>query len=338
MIQFVTRRAAQPEAAIGVVVGKFNPPHLGHLHLIRTGARLVDRLFVLLCDRPDQTFSAQQRCRWLVDAVPENVTILITPDNLPVANGPWAERTLEILPTPPNLAFTSEEWGDGWAELMGARHHLVDPDRSAFPISGAALRADLGGNFGWLVPAARAELTRRVVVIGSESTGKSTLAKALAAEMRTVWVPEHGRWYWEGRRHRIDQSWSTDEFRRIARAQRRLEDDLARLSPNGVIVADTNALVTAVWHERYIGVADPSLDAEAADRDPDLYLLCGDEFDWIQDGTRESGQHRARMQQRIEERARASGVPVVHLAGTHEKRMQTALGAIHALTVFPSYV
>ena len=37
---------------------------------------------------------------------------------------------------------------------------------------------------------------------------------ALAAELETVWVPEHGRWYWEGRRHLIDQRWTTDEFRR----------------------------------------------------------------------------------------------------------------------------
>jgi nicotinamide riboside kinase len=58
----------------------------------------------------------------------------------------------------------------------------------------------------------RAGLARRVVVIGAESTGKTTLAQALAENLGTVWVPEYGRWYWEGRRCLADQEWDTGEF------------------------------------------------------------------------------------------------------------------------------
>ena len=87
---------------------------------------------------------------------------------------------------------------------MGARHHSVDARRTTFPISGTALRAELGAHFAWLVPAARAELARRIVLVGAESTGKTTMAEELAAELGSVWVPEHGRWYWEGRRYRAD--------------------------------------------------------------------------------------------------------------------------------------
>ncbi len=268
-----------------MTVGKFNPPHLGHLHLIETGAALVENLYVLLCERSDQTLTGEQRLGWLRDSVPANVTVIVTPDDLPLANEPWAERALAVLPARPDVAFTSEPWGEEWALLMGARHHAVDMGRTTFPISGTALRADLGAHFAWLVPAARAELARRIVLVGAESTGKSTMAETLAAELGSVWVPEHGRWYWEGRRHRADQSWQTDEFRRIASAQHRLEDDLARQSPDGLVIADTDALVTAVWHERYIGAADPWLDALAAGHVPDLYLICGDEFVWVQDGS-----------------------------------------------------
>jgi nicotinamide riboside kinase len=75
---------------------------------------------------------------------------------------------------------------------------------------------DHGASFHWLVPAARAELARRVVLVGAESTGKSTLARALAEAFETVRVPEHGRWYWEGRRYLEDQTWTNEEFRRIA--------------------------------------------------------------------------------------------------------------------------
>jgi NadR type nicotinamide-nucleotide adenylyltransferase len=324
--------------AVGVVVGKFNPPHLGHLHLIRTAASMVARLYVLLCDRPDQTLSVEQRFSWLSDAAPDNVTIIVTPDDLTAANEPWAQRALSVLPEPPDLAFTSESWGREWAQLMGARHHLVDIDRKTFPASGTALRADLASNFGWLVPAARAELARRVVVVGAESTGKSTMAEALAESTGSVWIPEHGRWYWQGRRYRPDQTWDSDEFLRIARAQHRLEEDLARQSTNGLVIADTDALVTAVWHERYLGSSDPKLEGLVASNVPSLYLVCADDFDWVQDGTRESHDHRSAMQRSIEQRTRTSGAPVVTLNGSHEQRLARALEALQPLRKFPALI
>jgi len=326
------------EGSTGVTVGKFNPPHLGHLHLVEQAAGHVDHLFVLLCDRPDQTISAERRRWWLLDAAPPNVSVLITPDDLPAANEPWASRALEILPRRPDLAFTSEEWGPAWAGLMGAKHVLVDLHRGAHPISATRIRADLGAHFPWLVPAARADLARRVVLIGAESTGKSTMAEALARKLGTVWVPEHGRWYWEGRRHLHDQAWTTDELRRIAAAQRRLEDDLARRAVHGVVIADTDALVTAVWHERYLGAPDPELEQRVPTNTPDLYLVCCTDFDWVQDGTRESADHRKAMHESVVARAEASTAEVAFLSGPHEERLARALDLVEPLTRFPALV
>lgn len=325
-----------PAERIGVTVGKFNPPHLGHLHLVETAAQEVDRLFLLLCDRPDQTLPAEQRRRWLVDSAPTNVAVIVTPDDLPEANEPWAARALHLLPRRPDVAFTSEPWGSGWAAAMGAEHRSVDERRDRHPISGTALRESLGEHFEWLVPAARAELARRVVLVGAESTGKTTLADALARELGTVWVPEYGRWYWEGRRHLPDQSWSTDEFRRIARAQRSLEHDLARRSRRGLVVNDTDALVTAVWHERYLDRRDAELDAMV--EPPDLYLVCCPDFDWVQDGTRESHVEREGMHAAMLARAEASGAAVAVLTGSHDERIALALALIHPLTVHPRLV
>jgi NadR type nicotinamide-nucleotide adenylyltransferase len=328
-------RTAWSSAPVGVTVGKFNPPHLGHLHLVEEAAAQVDHLYVLLGDHPDQAIPAERRKEWLADVTPPNATILITPDDLPAANEPWARRALEVLPNRPDLAFTSEDWGDGWAEMMGASHVLVDRDRTQFPITATTLRRDLGANFHWLVPAARAGLARRVVVIGAESTGKSTLAQALARILETVCVPEHGRFYWEGRRYLADQEWATDEFRRIATSQRTLEADLARRAANGLVVSDTDALVTAVWHERYLGFPDATLEAELKEGQPDLYLLCAPDFEWVQDGTRESSKERDWMHEAMAERARASGAQVAVLTGSPEERLDRALELVRPLTAFP---
>ena len=321
-------------ASTGVTVGKFNPPHLGHRHLIEVSAAQVEHLYVLLCERTDQTLPAELRRRWLEDAAPTNVTVVVTPDDLPEENEPWAARTLDVLPVKPDLAFTSESYGDGWAELMGAMHVPVDLERATYPFSATEIRLELGAHFHYLVPAARADLSRRVVLIGAESTGKSTLAEALALELGTTWVPEHGRWYWEGRRHLGNQHWDSDEFYRIAMAQRSLEDDLARLAINGVVIADTDGLVTAVWHERYLDRAGPSFITPS----PDLYLICSPDFAWEQDGTRESEQERQWMHERMVELANKSGAAVQVLSGPHVERLVHALELVHPLTQFPPLV
>lgn len=319
-------------------MGKFNPPHLGHVELIEAGAAQIEHLYVLLCDRPDQTLAVRQRHAWLADASPPNVTVLVTPDDLPAANKPWAARALEILPTRPDVAFTSEPWGSGWAQLMGARHVHVAGPRASERISATMIRDNLGKYFFRLVPAARAALARRVVVIGTESAGKSTMADALAHELGTVWVPEHGRSYWEGRRYIADHGWHTDEFRRIAAAQHALENDLARRATRGLVVADTNALVTAVWHERYMGHRDPVLEAAWQAAKPDLYLMCFPDFPWVQDGTRESRDERIWMHEAMLSRAYESGVAVESLQGTHHERLRRAMQVVEPLTVFPLLV
>ena len=326
----------EPEvtAPVGVTVGKFNPPHLGHRYLIEKAAAKVEHLFVLLCERTDQTIPAESRRRWLEDAVPTNVTVLVTPDDLPEENEPWAARTLDVLPVKPDFAFTSESYGDGWAALMGATHVQVDLKRVAYPFSATEIRSDLGAYFQCLIPAARADLSRRVVLIGAESTGKSVLAEALALELGTVWVPEYGRCYWEGRRHLGYQHWDTDEFHRIAMAQRQLENNLARLTVNGVVIADTDGLVTNVWHERYLERVTPSFITPK----PDLYLICSPDFPWQQDGTRESEQERQWMHERMLELAKKSGAAVEVLSGPHVERLSHALELIRPLTEFPAFL
>lgn len=321
----------------GVTVGKFNPPHRGHLLLVRTAARQVGHLHVLVPGRDDQTLPAVDRARWLADAVDmATVTYHLTPDDLPESYESWARRTLEVLPAPPDAAFTSESYGAAWAAAMGAEHVAVDPSRRRIAASGTALRADLFGRFDLLVPAARAALCRRVVLVGAESTGKTTLASALAADYGTVWVPEHGRAYAQGREHLpVDHGWASWEFRRIAAVQQASADDMARVSRRGLLVCDTDALTTAVWHRRYTGGDDPRLEEIVAAHRPDLYLVCGPDIPWTQDGTRDSRMYREAMHAETLGRVEASGCPHVLLDGSHATRLAAARAAVEEVRVPP---
>jgi NadR type nicotinamide-nucleotide adenylyltransferase len=315
---------------VGVVIGKFYPLHLGHEYLIKTAARAVAQLTVIVCERPDQRLSGELRGSWIRAEHPD-VEVVVTPDDLPERPEPWAERTLELLRSRrPDLVFSSEDYGDDYAELMGASHVRVDVDRVMFPISGTQLRADLARHWDMLTPPAKAYFARRVVVTGVEASGTTTLAEDLARRLRTVWVPEHGRWYWEGRRYLADQRWDTQEFIGIAQAQITLEEALARRA-NRILIADTDALTTHVWHRRYVGTWSKRVEAVADSRSPHLYIVTLPDFPFVQDGTREGETIRMEMHQWLIETLVAKKRNYVEVGGDRESRMAAALARIKNL-------
>lgn len=320
---------------LGVTIGKFLPFHLGHRYLIDRARADVRHLVVIVAEHAAQTLSGTDRARWIAEEHPD-VDVIVTPDDLPEQPQPWAARTLDLLDGRlPDIAFTSEHYGAAWAAEMGCAHRCIDLSRSTFPVRGVDIRHDLVSGWELLAPATKAGLCRRVVLNGAESTGKTTLAAALAARLETVWVPECGRTYWEGRRYRRDQSWEAAEFVRIVEQQAALEDALARLS-RCVLFADTDALASAVWAERYLGQLPDALLAMAACRAPDLTLICAPDLRWVQDGTRESQGERLAMHHRTIALCEQLGRRWTCIEGQGDQRLQQALTAVEPLFEFPT--
>ena len=321
-------------ARLGVTVGKFYPFHCGHDHLLRVAQAQVEQLVVVVGQRPGQALPGALRAGWIREEHPQ-VEVLLAEEDIPEAPEPWAERTLALLSgRRPDLAFTSEDYGAAWAQAMGCAHVSVDPPRERFAISGTALRADLGAHWDLLTPPAKAHFARRVVVLGVESSGTTTLAQALAERYATTWVPEYGRSYWEGRRYAPDaQEWSPQDFVRIARGQLAAEADLARRARR-VLICDTDPLATAVWERIYRGPANPlRWDLEGA-RPRDLYLLTAPDFPFVQDGTREREHLRAQAHAWFEEALRAQERPWVLVSGSPEERLAQACAWIEPLLQF----
>jgi len=174
----------------------------------------------------------------------------------------WARLTIGWLGQAPDVVFTSERYGEAYAHYLGCRHVLVDLERPRVPCSGTAVRAAPLGCWHYLAPCVRAHYARRVCVLGAESTGTTTLARALARRYRTKWVPEYGREYWIGKHAAGESAWSTGEFIHIAQEQARREDQMAR-EANRLLVLDTDAFATGIWHERYLGVWSPEVEQVA---------------------------------------------------------------------------
>jgi HTH-type transcriptional regulator, transcriptional repressor of NAD biosynthesis genes len=323
-----------------VVIGKFLPPHRGHSYLIETACAGADRVVVIVCARPDDPIPAEVRAGMIREVHP-HTTVLVTPDDIPDDQGEatskaWAARTLELLGgAGPDVVFSSEEYGPRYAGFMGAGHVGVDPQRRRFPVSGTVVRADPWASAEFLAPVVRAWYVQRICVLGAESTGTTTLARDLAARYGCGWVPEYGRTYCEQRLAQAASiDWRTDDFVHIARRQQADEDAAARRGGR-LLICDTDALATSVWHERYLGVASAEVARLAAARSYALYILTGDDIPFVQDGTRDGEHVRGWMTGRFRRALQARSEPWIEVRGSRDERLAVATARIDRLLAQP---
>ena len=317
-----------------VVVGKFLPPHAGHHFLIGRAIAESARVTVIVCEKPTDPIPGAVRSEWLREEHP-NATVIVIDDRYDATDSRvWAENTLRWLGGPPDAVFTSEDYGDAYAGHLGCVHVKVDQARAAVPCSGTTIRNDPYAKWQYLRAGARGWYAKRVCVLGAESTGTTTLAEALAAGLSTVWVPEYGREYSAAKLVRGEAEWASDEFVHIAEEQTRREDAAAR-SANRVLVCDTNAFATALWHRRYMGTDEPRVRAVAAAGRCDLYLLTGDEIPFVQDGLRDGEAIRHAMHGWFAQELASQPVPWRLLRGSHEERLRAALEAVGSCSLNP---
>jgi NadR type nicotinamide-nucleotide adenylyltransferase len=315
---------------LGLVIGKLYPPHHGHKLLIDAATEQSTRTVVIVCAKPTDLIPGELRGKWLREIHPTAEVMVIDDRYDENDSRVWAENTIRWLGRPPDVVFTSEDYGDRYCELMGSRHISVDKPRVRIPISGTAVRKDPFANWDFIEPPVRGWFAKRVCVLGAESTGTTTLARALAAHFQSAWVAEYGREYSQRKLAANENEWGTHEFTHIATEQARREDEAARLA-NRVLICDTNAFATMLWHRRYMRSHSLAVEEIARRSRCDLYLLTGDEIPFVQDGLRDGEHLRHDMHRWFEETLSAQSVPWHILRGAHEKRMADAIRLISSL-------
>jgi NadR type nicotinamide-nucleotide adenylyltransferase len=316
------------------VIGKFYPFHVGHAYLVRQALRACETVTVQVLGASVESVSLADRVRWISEEHP-TVRVVATIDDAPVdflSEQAWDEHTAVIqglLDHPVDAVFTSDEYGGELAARLGAVWERVDPGRRITPVSGTAIRSDLARQWHELTPAVRADLGVRVVVLGAESTGSTTLAEALATALGTLWVAEYGREYSLEREGGMDAPWASHEFDLIVDRQIAAEQAALRRCPTPVLVCDTDVLATALWHERYVGERAARIERRALQHPPALYVLSGDEIPFVQDGTRDGEHIRHRMQERFRRALAAQPVPWLEVHGDVPTRVAASLPAVH---------
>lgn len=352
-----------------LVLGKFYPPHAGHHHLIRTAAKASERTTVAVLAASVESIPLADRVYWLAAEhwADPGVTVLGDIDDHPINmydNAIWelhagivravlarrAIRDGDPAGAAVDAVFTSEDYGDELAKRLGAEHVSVDPGRAQQPVSGTAVRADPVGHWHHLATPTKAGLAARVVVVGAESTGTTTLCQQLAEHYRsrrgsfadTRLVIEHGRLHTKeklaaeyalakaGGRPQPDLEslvWTVGDFVDVARRQALAEDEAAAHG-GPLLFCDNDSWAATIWCERYLGRGHQEVVQAAGDRQPALYLLTDHVgVPFVQDGWRDGEHRREWMTARFVQGLRERDVPWVLLSGSQEHRLRRAIRA-----------
>lgn len=177
------------------------------------------------------------------------------------------------------------------------------------------------------------------MVIGPESTGKSTLCEELSQHFDAPWCPEFAREYLLA----YGTSYTYNDLLTIAKGQLALEDEYAilaykewneqqnRQTKTPLLLVDTNMYVMKVWCEFVFGNCHPFILEQIAGRPYDLYLLCNTDLPWTKDELREYPDHdtRQKLYLMYKDILVNQHVPWVDISGNDEERLQAALAGIH---------
>jgi NadR type nicotinamide-nucleotide adenylyltransferase len=172
---------------------------------------------------------------------------------------------------------------------------------------------------------------RKIVILGPESTGKSTLCEQLARHYNTLWCPEYAREYLL----KHGTNYTYDDLLTIAKGQIELEEKSLQLIANGsqLLFIDTDMHVMKVWCEFVFEKCHPWILNQIVERKYDLYLLCNTDLPWTKDELREYPDLSTRKKLYLiyKDILVNQSVPWAEISGTNEERLQHAVTAVNRL-------
>lgn len=177
-------------------------------------------------------------------------------------------------------------------------------------------------------------MIKKIVVIGPESTGKSSLCEQLAKHFKTEWVQEYAREYLL----KNGTDYKYEDLFEIAQGQIRNEDvathNLQLITHNSQLFIDTDFYVIKVWSEFVFNKCDNRILTQIANRKYDLYLLCNTDVPWVKDELREYPdlETREKLFYFYKDAMINQHVPWVEISGDYDQRLKTAIEAVNSIT------
>lgn len=296
---------------IGVFFGTLAPMHVGHQAEIYKAAALNDGVVVIASgytgDRGDQMgLPVEKRFRYLREAFSDESDIkvdYINEDNMPQMPDGWDEWTQTLVasvkrnivnPDAKITFYTGEP--DYKVELekrlpQTGQFKVSLMDRTVLKISATEIRKDPIANWDYINRVFRRHFTKKVTVMGSASTGKSTLVRRLARTSNSPFSEEYAREYQERSNVSDDELIVKDYIRLIQGQYDANSREINSPANNGLTIFDTDAMVTKVYADMWLDEADraqlqPLFDNTISEEQIDLILVIPPVTPYVNDGFR----------------------------------------------------
>jgi HTH-type transcriptional repressor of NAD biosynthesis genes len=325
------------------VFGKFLPFHKGHEAMINFALTQCDWLTVMVCASDNENISGPIRQSWIEKTFQHEKKIevrLFEYSEKELPNSSESSESISVVwANLFNIRFpgysrvvTSEPYGAMVANCMGIQHIPFDIAKKQFPVSATAIRHHLFDNWNYLPASVKPYYAIKVAVLGTESTGKTTLSEKLAAHFGCGIVSEAGR-------DLIDDS---NEFcfadLELVATEHAKRIDAAVTGNHPLIIMDTDIYISKSYaqfmFEKKLEVGDAIMESNKAA----LYLYLNNDVDYFQDGTRLSEADRNLLDLSHRKVLQEHNIPFKEITGNWEERFATAVALVNNLIEQPAQI
>lgn len=319
------------------VFGKFLPFHNGHKAMIDFALTKCDFLTVLVCCSDKEDIPAAARKKWIETTfdLPSN-SLEVRSYNYLESELPntsvsskeiskvWSEKFKGLFPDY-SLLITSEPYGNYVASFMEIQHIPFDIPKQLYPISATKIKTDLFAYWNFLPDSVKPDFSIKIVILGTESTGKSTLTEKLALHYNCSAIKEAGRDIIAD-----SNSFNFNDLKLVAiEHAQRIKTAMIGVSP--LIIIDTDIHITKSYSkfsfEKEFEIDDNIYNSNKAS----LYLYLNNDVDFIQDGTRMNEKARNLLDKSHRATLKEHDINYVELLGDWEQRFEKALVEIDKL-------
>ena len=328
---------------VGMYGGSFNPLHMGHVDCIIRAANMCKELYIVLSIGHNRgEIDGRIRYRWIYQLTKHIGNVkLITLEDEAASKAEYnekywqsdADKVKAAVGKPIDVVFCGSDYDENsfWNKCYPDSELYIFPRND---ISSTEIRKNPYAHWDWIPNIAKPYYVKKVLLMGGESTGKSTLTINLANRFNTNYIDEAGRDISE--RSGTDMMMLSEDFTEIL-LQHKLNEIKAIEHSNKVIFEDTDALIT----QFFMGfLEDPGIEKNKALSDAidalnsyDLILFLEPDVEFVQDGDRseEIRDNREKYSDQIKDLILSHGKRFVTVSGSYEERYEKAIAEVNRL-------